>query len=149
MGFGAVHDYAAGKVDWLAHGLPVEGEEADAPRAGQLARADAATCALDERVGEVRPRVDASPYGFAVAVGAGGVVLGRLRAAALAGDPSARVGDVVEPGPATVRPSEDLGPLLERMRRRGLPTLLVTTPEGVLIGVLRRDDVANRMARPE
>jgi Mg/Co/Ni transporter MgtE len=54
----------------------------------------------------------------------------------------------MEPGPATVRPSEDLAPLLERMRRRDMPTILVTTPEGVLMGVLRRDDAARRLSRP-
>jgi Mg/Co/Ni transporter MgtE len=97
----------------------------------------------------VRPRVDSSPYGFAVAVGEGWVVLGRVRAAALADDPEARVDEVMEPGPATVRPSEDLGPLLERMRRRDMPAILVTTPGGVLVGVLRRDDAARRLARPD
>jgi hypothetical protein len=125
----------------------VEGDEADAPRAGQLARADPAKCRIDERVGAVRSRVDISPYGFAVAVSEGGVVLGRVRAAALADDPQARVEEVMEPGPPTVRPSEDLAPLLERMRRQDMPTILVTTPEGVLLGVLRRDDAARRLAR--
>jgi Mg/Co/Ni transporter MgtE len=96
----------------------------------------------------VRARVDSSPYGFAVALSEGGVVLGRLRAAALAGDPRALVGDAMEPGPATVRPSEELGPLLERMRRSDMSAILVTTPGGVLLGILRRDDAANLMAHP-
>jgi Mg/Co/Ni transporter MgtE len=126
----------------------VEGEQAEAPRAGGLARADAATCRIDERVGAVRPRVDASPYGFAVVVEKGGVVLGRLRAAALAGDPLARVDEVMEPGPATVRPGKDLSSLLERMRRSDMPTILVTTPEGILVGVVRREDAADRLAAP-
>jgi Mg/Co/Ni transporter MgtE len=99
-------------------------------------------------VRDVRPRVDRSPYGFAVVLSEGGVVLGRLRAAALADDPGARVEGVMEAGPASVRPSEDLGPLLDRMRRRDMPTIRVTTPEGVLIGVLRRADAATRLARP-
>jgi len=96
----------------------------------------------------VRPRVDASPYGFAVVVGESGVVLGRLRAAALSGDPLTRVDEVMEPGPATVRPGKDLVSLLERMRRSDMPTILVTTPEGVLVGVLRREDAADRLAAP-
>ena len=137
-----------GKADWLARGLPVEGEEADAPRAGRLARADAATCRIDDRVGAVRPRVDASPYGFAIAVSEGGVVLGRLPAAALEGDPLARVEEVMEPGPATVRPGKDLVALLARMRHADMPTILVTSPEGVLVGVVRREDAARRLAAP-
>ena len=96
----------------------------------------------------VRPRVDASPYGFAVAVSGSGVVLGRLRAAALADDPLARVDEVMEPGPATVRPGQDLVSLLDRMRRSDMPTILVTSPEGVLVGVVRREDAANRLASP-
>jgi CBS domain-containing protein len=127
----------------------VEGAEADALTAGRFARADAVTCLIDERVGDVRARVDGSPYGFAVAVSEGGVVLGRLRAAELAGDPRRRVGDVMESGPATVRPGEELGPLLERLRRRDIPAILVTTPEGVLMGILRRDDAARAMAQPD
>jgi Mg/Co/Ni transporter MgtE len=127
----------------------VEGAEADAPTSGRLALGDAVTCRIDERIGDVRARVDGSPYGFAVAVSEGGVVLGRLRAADLVGEPRRRVGDAMEPGPATVRPSEELGPLLERMRRRDTPAILVTTPEGVLMGILRRDDAARVMARPD
>jgi rhodanese-related sulfurtransferase len=28
LGFTQVYDYVAGKADWLAHGLPTEGEQA-------------------------------------------------------------------------------------------------------------------------
>jgi CBS domain-containing protein len=44
----------------------------------------------------------------------------------------------MEPGPATVRAHEPLDPLLERMARRGVDEIIVTTPEGVLLGVVRR-----------
>jgi hypothetical protein len=33
LGFTQVYDYVAGKADWLAHGPPTEGEQAQVPRA--------------------------------------------------------------------------------------------------------------------
>jgi hypothetical protein len=54
LGFVDVYDYVPGKLDWLAHNLPVEGEQAGVATAGRLARDDAATCRLEEPVGEVR-----------------------------------------------------------------------------------------------
>ena len=38
LGFTNVYDYVLGKADWLAHGLPTEGEQADVPRAKDLLR---------------------------------------------------------------------------------------------------------------
>jgi len=46
LGFEQVFDYVEGKADWLARGLPAEGEQADEGRAGHLARRDVATCRL-------------------------------------------------------------------------------------------------------
>jgi hypothetical protein len=56
-----VSDYAPGKVDWMAHGLPVEGTAAERPTALSLARDDVATAALDDPVDEIAQRIDASP----------------------------------------------------------------------------------------
>jgi predicted transcriptional regulator len=136
-----VYDYLPGKVDWLARGLPREGERADERRVHDVARDDAVTCGLDDRVGDVRPRVDASPYGFAFVVSNGGTLLGRLRRSALQGDPEGRARDAMEPGPSTVRADTALDDLRERLDRRDLKTAVVTTPEGVLIGVVRRTDL--------
>jgi hypothetical protein len=36
LGFPEVHDYVAGKADWLAHGRPTEGAQAAVPRAHNL-----------------------------------------------------------------------------------------------------------------
>jgi len=43
-------------------------------------------------------------------------------------------------GPSTVRPSLELETAVERMRAQNLTTLPVTRSDGVLIGVLRRED---------
>ena len=147
LGFTDVYDYVAGKADWLAHGLDVEGTDADRATVGRIARTDVATCTLDELVGDVRPRVEASPYGFALVVSDGRVLLGRVGQAALADDPQRAAGEAMEPGPSTVRP--DLAPstVAERLRSRDLRFALVTTPEGVLIGVASRQDLERSTSR--
>src|SRR5919198_3393595 len=88
LGFIHVYDYVLGKADWLAHGLPTEGEQTGVPRALDLLRDDVVTARLDEPVGAVRQRVAHSPYGFALVL-ADRVLLGRLRKGALDGDPAA------------------------------------------------------------
>ena len=140
LGFEHVYDYVPGKADWLARGLRSEGELAGRPSAGQFARDDVVTCRLDEPVGAVRERVEESPYGFALVLSDGGVLLGRLRRSVLEGDQQATAESVMEPGPSTVRADTAADKLAERLRERDLNTAIVTTPEGRLCGVaLRRD----------
>ena len=141
LGFEHVFDYVAGKADWLARGLPREGEKAGERRAGDLARSDVVTAPPAERVGEIRPRVKASPYGFAFVLSDGGTILGRLRRSALDADPDAPAADVMEPGPSTARADTSLESLRRRLEDRGPKTAVVTTPEGKLIGVVRRSDL--------
>jgi hypothetical protein len=47
----------------------------------------------------------------------------------------------MEPGPSTVRPDAVPSELAERLRSRDLRTALITTPEGVLIGIVLREDL--------
>jgi hypothetical protein len=128
LGFARVYDYVLGKADWLAHGLPTEGEQADLPRAKDLLRDDVVTARLDEPVGAVRERVARSPNRFAFVLAQDGTLLGRLRKAALEGDADVAVQDVMEAGPSTVRADTRLEKLVERMRRHDLRAMVVTTP---------------------
>ena len=148
LGFTQVYDYVAGKADWLAHGLLTQGTKAAVPRAGGLARSDVVTARLQERVGPVAARVARSPYGFALVVAADGTLLGRLRNAVLAGDPATRAEQVMEAGPSTVRADAPLEELAGRLASRGLHTAVVTTPEGRLLGVLRRVDAEQALTQP-
>jgi CBS domain-containing protein len=136
-----VHDYVAGKADWLARGLPREGEKAGERRAIDLVVDDVITCGPEERVATVRDRVAASRYRFAFVVSPGRVLLGRLRRSALEADGDVRADEAMEPGPSTIRADSALEPLLERMRQKELTSLPVTDPEGRLFGVVRRDDL--------
>ncbi len=141
LGFEEAYDYVEGKVDWIARGLPTEGDHAGERRIGQRARRDVATCVLDERVGDVRSRVESSPYGFALVVADGDVVLGRLRRAALEGEPDVRAEAAMEPGPSTFRFDTLAAELAERLDRRDLRAAVVTTPDGTLVGLVRREDL--------
>jgi len=141
VGFAEVYDYVPGKVDWLAHNLPIEGENADVPKAGRVARNDVARCALTDRVGEVRERIARSPYRFALVTTPGGVLLGRLRRSALDCDPNLSAEEVMESGPSTVRPDTPAAELAKRLADRELRWAIVTNPEGRLVGVASREDL--------
>jgi CBS domain-containing protein len=128
-------------VDWLAWGLPTEGEKADLPTPGSIASGDVVTCRLEDRVGEAHERVIASPFGFALVVSEKRCVLGRLRGSALEHcDPVSSAEEVMEAGPSTVRPHIDLAALVERLRKRDFRFAVVTKPDGTLVGVVRRSD---------
>ena len=89
-------------------------------------------------MGPVRAKVADSPFGFALVTTDNDVVCGRLRKAVLEGDPGARAEDVMEPGPSTVRPHVPLDDLHKRLAERDLRFAIVTTPEGELLGIVRR-----------
>jgi CBS domain-containing protein len=138
-----VHDYAPGKVDWLARALTVDGDFREARTAGKLARKDVVTVALDARIGDARGQVADSPYGFAVVVHDGDIVLGRLRMSDMKeADEDARAEEVMSPGPSTVRADTEAGELAEKLDAKDLKTALVTNPEGRLIGVVMRDQLS-------
>ena len=86
-------------------------------------------------------RIEASDYPFALVIAPGGVLLGRLRRSALDCDPNLPAGDVMEPGPSTVRADQPAGELAQRLGDKNLRWAIVTTPEGRLIGVASRRDL--------
>ncbi len=140
LGFDA-YDYALSKVDWMAHGLPMEGAVASAATAGSFARDDVATCGLDDGAAEVRRRIQTSPYGFALVL-ADGVVLGRVRGSRVDDAPEdATAKLLMEPGPSTTRPHRDPEELARRLRSAEATVAILTSPEGVLIGVVRGEDL--------
>jgi CBS domain-containing protein len=47
----------------------------------------------------------------------------------------------MEPGPSTIRPHLTIDELAARLGRSEVRTLIVTDPEGKLLGVVRRGDV--------
>ena len=140
MGFREDYDFVPGKVAWVAMGWPREGTAARVPNAGEVARRGTPTCALEDRVGDVRERVLAAGREVCIVVNDAGIVEGRLRGRALWETPEATAEEAMEVGPTTVRPSEPLEPLVERMRRRGVRTVVVSDLKGRLVGILYRED---------
>ena len=134
LGFGPVYDYAAGKVDWMAAGLPTVRADTSERRALDAADRDPPTCRPDDRVADIAGHTERS----VVVVNERGIVLGRVRPGRVDSARASTVEEVMEAGPATVRAHEPLTPLLERMARRGVSDVTVTTPQGELLGVLQR-----------
>jgi CBS domain-containing protein len=125
----------------MAAGLPVEGTLAALPRAGDIARRDVPTCGLDEPLGAVRERVRAAGWDVCVVVNAERVVLGLLREQQLEmqGDDEP-VNRVMRPGPSTFRPNVDIREMAHFMAEHDVQGAPVTTSDGRLVGLLRRED---------
>jgi Mg/Co/Ni transporter MgtE len=66
------------------------------------------------------------------------IVLGLLCERQLQADPDARVEDIMECGPSTFRPSVPLDEMREYFRTHDLESAPITTPDGILLGLLRR-----------
>jgi predicted transcriptional regulator len=147
LGFKEVYDYVDGKVDWMAAGLPTEGTNAQHPRAGDMARKDVPTCALTEKLGDVKARVDAAGWNAVVVVNHERVVLGLLRSKELALDAGQPIEKVMRPGPSTFRPYVSLHEMLHSMVDHKLENAPVTTSDGRLVGLLLQKDVVAAMEK--
>jgi CBS domain-containing protein len=149
LGFPQVFEYAAGEADWLAFGLPSEGRDADTFRVGQIARRDVPTCSLHERVSDIRDRVAATGWDECLVVNDQRVVLGRLRGSALEAPVDTMAEVVMEPGPTTTRPDEPLTKLVPRLRDTHVARIIVTTPDGRLVGIAERRAAERALAQCE
>jgi CBS domain-containing protein len=144
--YGEVYDCAAGKSDWMAGVLRTEGNVAGRPRVADVMDPAPATCSPAEPVAEVVARVAPTEAQLCVVVNEGGVVRGRLRFDRV--DPGdARPAEEVMERPTTVRADADPAETIERMRRRGATSLIVSTPDGVLLGVVHGGPVGSKRAK--
>src|SRR5262249_30759252 len=108
-GFSPVYDYAAGKADWLAADLPVDGT---ARLAGMFTRRGVATVGVGTPVAEALRLLEAQGFGPVLVLNEAGVVMGaayrdRLTSAAV----EAAVESVMRFGVSTVRPGGDAAAL--------------------------------------
>jgi predicted transcriptional regulator len=136
-----VYHYRTGKQDWMGAGLPTEGTNTQRPRLVDVVRRDVPVCSLGERLGDVRERVIAAGWDACVVVSQEGVVLGLLRAKELQADPSLLVDRVMRPGPSTYRPFVSVADMRRTMTDRDLESSPVTTSDGKLVGLVRKQDV--------
>ncbi len=140
LGVRTLYHYVTGLADWRAAGLPTEGRDGNVARAGTVARRDVPTARSMEPVGDVAARVGPYRAEAVVVVDADGVVLGLLPAGAL-DSRGAVVADLLEEAPPTVRADEPLHELAALMLKLDVTSVLVTDPDGRLLGLARRDDV--------
>jgi len=129
----------AGKAEWTAYGLPVEGTRADAPRIDTIAKRDVPRVMLDEPVAEARRRL--GDWEVGVVVDDRDVVLGIVRVEGLAVDTGGSVADVMQEGPSTYRPDVAPAEIARQLRKSGAPRTLVTRADGTLIGLVRLEDL--------
>ena len=126
----------------MGAGLPTEGTNAQRPRLVDVARRDVPTCSLDERLGDVRDRVLAVGWDACVVVSQERIVLGLLRAKELDADPDLPVEQVMRPGPSTYRPFVSVEELRRTMTERNMDSSPVTTSDGKLVGLVRKQDIS-------
>jgi CBS domain-containing protein len=121
--------------------LPTEGTNTQRPRLVDVVRRDVPTCSLGERLGDVRDRATAAGWDACVVVSQDRVVLGLLRAKELQADPQLLVERVMRPGPSTYRPFVSVEEMRRTMTERNLENSPVTTSDGKLVGLVRKQDV--------
>ena len=98
------------------------------------------TCSLDESVADVAARLPAR-WDICVVTNERQVVLGLLGRSALNKDQQTTVEKAMTPGPSTIRPSARIAAVRVRMRDQKLTQIIVSRSDGVLLGVVRSDDL--------
>jgi len=141
LGFKDVYDYVDGKKDWFESGLPLEGEVATATWLGQRARREVPVGRMADTIGELAARARSAGWDQAVITNEAGTVLGWLDSESLSAAPTSRAEDAMLEGPVTFRPSKTLEETAAWMDENRINSVLVTSPDGVLIGVARRADL--------
>ncbi|MGQ0617632.1 MAG: rhodanese-like domain-containing protein [Acidimicrobiia bacterium] len=134
-GYAEVYDYTGSKTAWLGSGLPVEGTVPGSQRAGGVLRA-AMTCPPGTPVAELPA---AGPGDVVVVVDDGGHVLGTVRPPVGGATGSALT--VAQLAPSSVRPSITVDELAPSMDKSGESYVIVSTLDGVLLGVVERGDL--------
>lgn len=128
-----MHDYAAGKADWLAADLPFEGA---AELAGMFTRRGVATVGEHATAAEALRLLNAQGFGPVVVINQADVVMGTAyRDQLTAAAEGAAVATVMRFAVSTVRPSEDAAALAHRMSDRGVTRTVVTRSDGTLVGL--------------
>jgi rhodanese-related sulfurtransferase len=146
MGFQEVYRYTPGKADWLAVGLETEGAQAKRLRIRQMIHKDVPTCSLRERLEDVKSRRRPN-HDLCVVINDRNIVLGVIQGETWDASPQARVADVMQPGPRTLRPDLDPKDAQKILRNYDAPSAIVTTSDGELLGIIRIAQKKSQKAR--
>ncbi|WP_117208113.1 rhodanese-like domain-containing protein [Allorhizocola rhizosphaerae] len=130
LGLRQVYDYAGGKMDWLSFGLPFDG---NADLVGNHLDRDVPTCPTDTTLAALRERLGREAQ--LCVVTDDHILQGILTHDALHHQPGELTAEqAMTFGVSTVRPSEEVKDLNERMRRRRVALAIVTSSDGRLLG---------------
>jgi CBS domain-containing protein len=140
LGFSEVFDYEAGKADWGSFGLALDGRADSSTRVAPVVATEAPTCRLDELAHDVAARLR-DGWDICVVTNDADIVLGMLGRSALRSGQHSTVENAMTSGPSTIRPSARLDAITKRMHDQSLTRLIVTRSDGVLLGVLRVEDL--------
>ena len=140
LGFPRVYDYAAGKADWGSFALPLEGTADSSTRVFHAAATTVPTCHLDELVTDVAARLP-NGWDISVVINEENIVLGMLGRNALHSKRQTSVEDAMTAGPSTIRPSARLDEIAIRMRDQTLTRIIITRSDGLLLGMIRAEDI--------
>lgn len=135
LGFSELWDFAAGKVAWMASGLPFEGTGSEEHLALSLVE-EVPTCDLADDLATVEKKLGL--HGECVVVDGEGVVLGAVRRSDSDGPaPTTVVLEVMDASPRTVRPSAPFSEVADVLDGEEEMSVLVTSIDGELIGRIR------------
>jgi predicted transcriptional regulator len=132
-----VFDFVAGKLDWMAFGLPVETEPEVILVAKRLTR-NWPVCRLADRVMDAKQRAEAGGVSFCPVLNEEGIVLGVVQEEHWKAPPSTSVEEIMDPAPATLRPSysvQDANEVLKNYYKQ--EAALVTSSDGKMMGVFK------------
>jgi CBS-domain-containing membrane protein len=133
MGFTDVSLLEGGRAAWTVLGLPTEGQIGDARRVKHHI-VETPTVSIDATVADV---IELGPFPYVAAVLAdGGVVVGALEPTVVDLPRRTRVAEVMIPAPSTIRPDLRVDEVARRLADDGLDHILVTTADGVLVGLV-------------
>lgn len=147
LGFTDVYDFVPGKAAWLAMGWAAEGDLAGDPTVGALARS-VPVARLGETVGDAKRRCAETGLDLCLVVNEAHIFMGRLRERSLQEEPTVPVEQAMEGGSSSVRPSESLNALAQRMDKRKISSVVVTDLKGRLVGALLLEDAQQALATP-
>jgi rhodanese-related sulfurtransferase len=136
MGFQEVYRYTPGKADWLAAGWETEGSESKKIRIRQMILKDVPTCGLRERLEDVKSRRRPN-QDLCVVVNDRNIVMGVVQGDTWDANPQARVVDVMEPGPRTLRPDLEPKDAQKALKNHEGSAAIITTSDGELLGIVR------------
>lgn len=139
LGFDEVYDFVLGKAHWLATGRATVRLE-DIDRVGGFL-----TDPPTAHPGDLASGVLAGLHTVddVVVIDEQRIVLGRASNLELrSAQGSTTMAEIMQLGPTTIRPDEPSSAVRKRMKARGVSSILVTRPTGVLVGqyVLEGDD---------